>query len=156
MDVLRVGQKCDWDCGLACVRASIRAFGMVPCGLVNVLKPHPTHGTSPDRIAACFAGHGLSVRRREEMSWTELRHATTRGVVLAPIQLHGEGHWVIVKSATAKGVELMDPAPEPIERMTRWDFMAAWRDEYPAGVWLDRFALEVSRESRASRLSIAA
>lgn len=156
MDVPAAKQKSDWDCGLACVRSAIRSFGMVPCGLVNTLKPHQVHGTPPDRIAACLAGHGLNVRRWEEMSWTELRHATTRGVVLAPIQLHGEGHWVIVQSASARGVVLMDPAPEPVDQMTRWDFMAAWRDEYPPGVWLDRFALEVSRESRASRLSLAA
>lgn len=156
MDVPDTRQRSDYDCGPACVRATVRAFGLIPCGVDNILKPHQVNGTPPDRIAACLRRHGLCVTFWEEMSWTQLRHACSRGPVLTPIQLHGEGHWVVVTAATAAKVYLMDPAPDPVRFMSRWDFMAAWRDEYPAGVHLDRFALEVGREQRASRLSKAA
>lgn len=158
MDVPDCRQRNDYDCGPACVRAALRAFDLIPLGVDTILKPHPVTGTSPERIVACFNAHGLTVRQWEEMGWTDLRHAVARAVVLVPMQLHGEGHWVVVKGATARTVSLMDPCPsmQNVTIMGRWPFMAAWRDEHPPGIHLDRFALEVSRGGRSQRLSWAA
>lgn len=148
MDVPDTRQRNDFDCGPACVRAAIRAFGLIPLAVDSILKPHPVHGTPPDRMARCLARHGLYVTVYEDMTWNQLRAACERSVVLAPIQLHGEGHWVVVKSATEKQVSLMDPFPQPVAAMSRWSFESVWRDEYPPGVWLDHFAIEVSNGSQ--------
>lgn len=126
------------DCGHAAMRCVIEYHQ--PGAVVVVNLASPQWGMDPATMESLF---------RAKLSWNtscgertvdELEYYCNDGrPVITPIQLHGTGHYVVVRHVTRNRVYYHDPV-DGAGWMTVADWVASWRD---GGRWgeFNRFGL---------------
>jgi predicted double-glycine peptidase len=123
-----IRQKTDSDCGPAAVRCVFDYF--------DDSRPHREfvnglltgeHGTDPLAIEAWVRREGYSVQSGT-MDIDDLRHHTRAGrPVIAPVKMHGSGHYVVVRMVARGHVYFQDPVDGP-RGMRRGEWLSVWRD----------------------------
>ena len=104
----KVLQKKGHDCGLAAATCVGRYYGRklrTPDGW-----PCPIDGTDPRILEPYFRANGFGVQSGEMVIEDLVHHTRAQRPVLALVQSHGVGHWVVVSGVSAAGVHFMDPA----------------------------------------------
>lgn len=142
LDVEELQQKSGYDCGPTCIRAILRYYSVdVPVGSILCT---PQDGTDPRTAEAMFRSLGFGVQSGEMTLADLAHHVGQRRPVMCPIQMHGEGHWVVVVSVADGSVGYLDPLTG-FESMSADEWDECWidHDRLPA-VW-DRWGLVAYR-----------
>jgi predicted double-glycine peptidase len=149
-------QSTDYSCGAAALRAVLDYWGIdeTEAAVVRQLGTDAVAGTRPAEIVAVARKLGLAVEERHGATWEDLRHSLSLGCpLLAPVQMHGGGHWVVIAGVDARGVHLMDPASGAVT-VSSEAFAAAWHDRDVDGQEYLHYAIAVGRPPVPVRESV--
>lgn len=132
-------QETTWTCGVACLRAVLKHFGLddeEEADLGQELEASTSSGTEPDAIVEAARDRGLEAEFVEGMPWGRLLRASAQGeMVIALIQAPSGpadgwdgGHYVVVERAAADGVRIMDPERGEAgkQELSREEFEQRW------------------------------
>jgi predicted double-glycine peptidase len=157
-------QETTFTCGVACLRAVLRFFGIKPEPeeeLTDEMEVERDTGTEPDAIVEAAEDRGLVAEFVEGMPWARLvKQDQTGEKVIALIQgTSGPadgwdgGHYVVVESADQEEVRIMDPERGQAGKQTlsREDFTERWHSYARADQKSRRAAIVISAgESEAA------
>lgn len=141
LEIPRVKQRHDHECGVAVLRAVCQWWGTS----VPRIEADPLHGLPPDLLEPTFRRAGLSAMSGEA-SIPALHRLTGIGwPVCCLVQSGGVGHWVVVRGVRRGRVYAMDPADGEYRSWPGADWLAIWQDSdrrntpyrgYGLAVWL--------------------
>jgi hypothetical protein len=123
--------------------------------LARLLDTTSADGTPPEALRDLALELGLAVEERRRATLEDLACALEHGApCLCPVQMHGGGHWVVVRNVSDTNVEVMDPV-DGLVTIPREQWERIWWDT-AHGVRYDRYALAVGppaavQESRLHR-----
>ena len=141
LDVPVLRQNADHDCGRAAAEAACLTVGAKfdPAKF----RADPLDGIDPAGMETQLRELGLFVAAGN-MDVALLRAVTAVGrPVLTPIQVDGNGHWVVVRGVCRNKVHVMDPYPSGRAVYTAAEFLAAWHDSTRRGWHLRQWGLVV-------------
>lgn len=138
-------QDTNYSCGAAALQAVLAFHGIAEneAAIAKTLGTDPVGGTGSDAIIALVKQLGLPMEDRDGLSLDDLAHCLAKGApILCPIQLHGGGHWVVVRGLDELGVSIMDPVDGETS-IGRDAFQAAWKDKDAAGKVYEQYGIAV-------------
>lgn len=166
-------QELPFSCGAAATR-SAHAYLAEPlpaeADYRAELGTTPEDGTSPEAIAAFFAGRGFATEARGGMTLADLAgHHAAGDPVIVPLQMYGtpeeeredrSGHYVVVTGVAGGRVTFQDPGRGP-NSLPAEEFDGLWHDREAGGKEADHFGIAVgaapdgkaARDGRPRRLA---